>query len=144
MLPWIKSWKPSINLALVITEAIFFFFLSGLSFTNTYNSRDSKGKEGTIFYSTLPLPPAHEHSDIYLQLCTWDDYHIFLIGTIFNRNACIYQTTTPWDLPPYRSTVWLSDDVMFVFACLLVDLILGFVTDIWHERNRCHRKYSLP
>ena len=22
------------------------------------------------FDSTLPLPPAHEHSDIYLQLCT--------------------------------------------------------------------------
>ena len=24
-------------------------------------------REGTIFYSTLPLPPAHEHGDIYLQ-----------------------------------------------------------------------------
>ena len=24
-------------------------------------------REGTIFYSTLPLPPAHEHEDIYLQ-----------------------------------------------------------------------------
>ena len=46
-----------------------FFFLSGFSFTDTDESQDSKGREGTIFYSTLLLPPAHEHSDIYLQLC---------------------------------------------------------------------------
>ena len=47
----------------------FFFFLSGFSFTDTDDSQDSRGREGPIFYFTLPLPPAHEHSDIYLQLC---------------------------------------------------------------------------
>ena len=47
--------------------------------TDTGDLQDSKGRKGTIFYSTLPLPPAHEHSDIYLQLYMWDDYHIFLI-----------------------------------------------------------------
>ena len=47
-----------------------FFFLSGLSFTDTDNSQDSRGREGTFFNSTLPLPPAHENSDIYVQLCT--------------------------------------------------------------------------
>ena len=63
-----------------------FFFLSGFSFTDTDNSQDSRGREGNIFYSTLPLPPAHEHSDVYLQLCTWDEYHIFLIATpVFTR-----------------------------------------------------------
>ena len=46
-----------------------FFFLSGFSFTGTDDSQDSRGREGTIFYSTLPLPPAQEHSDIYLKLC---------------------------------------------------------------------------
>ena len=46
-----------------------FFFLSGFSFTDTDDSEDSRGREGTIFYSTLLLPPAHEHSDIYLSLC---------------------------------------------------------------------------
>ena len=39
----------------------FFFFLSGFSFTDTDNSQDSRGREGTFLYSTLPLPPAHEH-----------------------------------------------------------------------------------
>ena len=45
------------------------FFLSGLSFTDTDDTQDSRGREGTSFYSTLLLPPAHKHSDNYLQLC---------------------------------------------------------------------------
>ena len=53
----------------IMVEFFFFFFLSGFSFTDTDNSQDSRGREGPS-YSTLPLPPAHEHSDIYLQLCT--------------------------------------------------------------------------
>ena len=74
--------KSALFLILVYT----YFFLSGVSFTATDNSQDSRGREGTFFYSTLPLPPAHEHSDIYVQLCTWDDYHIFLIATlVFTR-----------------------------------------------------------
>ena len=63
-----------------------FFFLSGLSFTDTENSQDRMARKGTIFYSTLPLPPAHEQSDIYLQLCMWGNYHIFLITQlVFTR-----------------------------------------------------------
>ena len=59
-----------------------FFFLSGFSFTDTDNSQDSRGKEMTIFYSNLQLPPAQEHWNIYLQFYTWDDYHVFLITTL--------------------------------------------------------------
>ena len=70
----------------VVEVMLHFFFLSGFSFTDTDDSQGSRGREGSIFYSTLPLPPAHEHSDIYLQLCTWDDYHIFLIAAlVFTR-----------------------------------------------------------
>ena len=69
-----------------IIPQVVFFFLSGFSFTDTDDSQDSKGREGTTFYYTLPLPPTHEHWDIYLQLCMWDDYHVFLIGTlVFTR-----------------------------------------------------------
>ena len=46
-------------------------FLSEFFFTDTDSSQDNKEKERTIFYSNLPLLPAHEHSDIYLQLYTW-------------------------------------------------------------------------
>ena len=66
-----------------LEHLLLFFFLSGVSFTDTDNSQDSRGREGTFFYSTLPLPPAHEHSDIYVHL-----------SHIFNHNACIYQTAT--------------------------------------------------
>ena len=56
--------------------------------------------------------------------------HVRWLSHIFNRSACIYQNATRWDLPPCRITIWLIDDVMLIFACLLVDLILGFVTAI--------------
>ena len=97
-----------------------FFFLSGFSFTDTDNSQDSRGREGTIFYSTLPLPPAHEHSDIYLQLCMWDDYHIFLITTLVFTRLLLDEIYHLIELP----FEWLIDDTMFVF--LLDELIQGF------------------
>ena len=65
---------------------IIFFFSIGFSLKNTDNSQDIRGRERTIFYSTLPLPPNHEYSGIYWQLFTWDDDHIFLIATlVFTR-----------------------------------------------------------
>ena len=45
------------------------FILSEVSFTDTDDSQDSRGRKETIFYATLRLPLAHEQSDIYLQLC---------------------------------------------------------------------------
>ena len=74
----ITAWKVS----LFFFYLFIFFFLSGFSFTNTDNSPDNRRREGTIFYSTLRFSPAHEHWDIYLQLCMWDDYHVFLIATV--------------------------------------------------------------
>ena len=58
--------------------------------------------------------------------------HVRWLSRIFNRNACVYQTATRWDLPPYQITIWLIDDVMLIFVCLRYDLILAFfVTAIW-------------
>ena len=68
------------------TASKYFFFSIRVFVTDTDDSQDSRGREGTIFYSTLPFPPTHEHWDIYLQLCIWDDYHVFLIATlVFTR-----------------------------------------------------------
>ena len=90
-----KAWYPNC-----------FFFLSGFSFTE----RPFTGQQGTTFYSTLPLPPAHEHWDIYLQLFMWDDYHILLIATlVFTRlllNEIYHLIGLSFD--------WLTDDAMFV------------------------------
>ena len=60
--------------------------------------------------------------------------HVRWLSHIFNRNACIYQTATWWDFPPYRITIWLIDDVMLVFVCLLVNLLLGFAAAISLEK----------
>ena len=54
-------------------------------------------REGTIFYSTLPLPPAHEYSD-----CKLDEIYRLI--------------ELPFD--------WLI--MWCFFVCLLDDLILGF------------------
>ena len=99
---------------------LFFFFLSEFSFTKTGDLQASMGREGTIFYSTLPLPPAHEHSDIYLQLCMWDGYQVFLIATlVFTRlllSEIYHFIGFPFD--------WLIDGAMFF--CLLDYFILCF------------------
>ena len=43
------------------TACFLFFFSIRVFFTDTDDSQDSRRREGTIFHSTLPLPPAHEH-----------------------------------------------------------------------------------
>ena len=97
-----------------------FFFSIRVFFTDTGDSQGSTGREETIFYSFLPLPPAYEHWDIYLQLCMWDDYHVFLIAAlVFTRmleDEIYHLIEIPFE--------WLIDDSMFV--CLLDKLILGF------------------
>ena len=35
--------------------------------------------------------------------------HVRWLSRIFNRNACVYQTATRWDLPPYRIIIWVTD-----------------------------------
>ena len=106
-------------------------FLSRFSSTHTDDSQDRIGRERTIFYFTLPLPPAHKHSDIYLQLCMWDGYHIFLIATLVFTRLLLDE-----NLPPYRITIWLIDDVKFVLVCLLDDSILGFCYSNLDTGNR--------
>ena len=81
------------------------FFLSGFSFTDTDDSQDRKGREGTIFlfHSTIST-----RSRTFIRF--FATLHVRCLSHIFNRNACIYQTATRWDLPPYRITIWLIDD----------------------------------
>ena len=48
-----------------INMFVFLFYQSFLSWT--VKTHRTAGEEETIFYSTLPLPIAHEYSDIYLN-----------------------------------------------------------------------------
>ena len=80
------------------------FFSSIRVFTYTDDSQDSRGREETIFYSTLPLPPAHDHWDIYLQLCKWDEYHVFLIATLVFTRLLLDEIYHLIELP-----IWVID-----------------------------------
>ena len=106
-----------------------FFFLSGFSFTDTYNSQDSSGREGTIFYSTLPFPPAHKYSDIYLQLWMWDDYQVFVITRLVFARLLLDEIYHLIESPFDWLIDWLIDDAMFV--CLLDKLILDFCYSVF-------------
>ena len=61
--------------------------------------------------------------------------HVRWLSHIFNRTACIYQTATRWDLPPYWITILLIDDVTLSF-CLRDDLILAFLLQQFETGNR--------
>ena len=87
----------------------FFFYQDILS-----DPLKSRGREATILYSSLSLPPAHKHSVIYLQLCMWDDYHVFLITSL---DECYHLI---------ELSCWLIDDAMSVSVYLLDDLFLNF------------------
>ena len=62
--------------------------------------------------------------------------HVRSLSHIFNCTACTYQAASRWDLPPYRITIWLIDDVTLVFVCLRDDLILAFLLQQFETGNR--------
>ena len=100
-----------------VAECFSFFFLSGFSFTNTDDSQDSRGRQRAIFYSNpSPIASSHEHSKIYLQLCMWDDYHIFLIvRLVFARlllDEMYDRIKFPFD--------WLMMGCSFLLVCLML------------------------
>ena len=116
-----------------------FFFLSGFSFTDTDDSRGCWRREGTIFYSTLPLPPPITNIETFLSTLhvRWPP-RIFnrnaFVYQAANRNAFVYQAATRWDLPSYQITIWLIDNAMFV--CLFTWWIDSrfLLQRIWHGK----------
>ena len=117
------------------------FFSIRFFFTDTDESQDSRGRKGTIFYSTLPLPLAHKHSDIYLQICMWDDYYIFLIAL----PGCYSMKFTT--LSNYHLIDWWCDVDSCLFICWFDSRILS--TAIWHgkptlQANRLSKCASHP
>ena len=98
-----------------------YVFVSGFLFTDTDNSQDSRGRKGDhfLFHSTTSTC-SRTFRHLFATL------HVRWLSNIFNCTACIYQTATWWELPPYWITTWLIDDVKVVFVCLHDDLILGF------------------
>ena len=100
----------------LIFSEIFTVFWTGVFFHGHWQLTEQQEKGGDLFYSTLPLPPAHEHSDIYVQLCTWDDYHIFLIATLVFTRLLLDEIYHLIEL----LFDWLMMWCWFSFVCLLI------------------------
>ena len=96
-----------------------FFFLSGFS-SKALSIHRTAGERGGL--SFIPLHHFHPFTNIE----TFSTLHVRWPSRIFNRNACVYQTATRWDLPPYQITIQVID--WWCNVCLLDQLILGFVT----------------
>ena len=122
-------WKESSVNHQKVSKYKYFFYQGFLHKHWRFTGQQRKG--GDIFYSSLPLLPAHEHWDTYLQLCMWDDYLVFLIAAlVFTRllhDEIYHLIELLFD--------WLVDDARF--ACLLDELILGFCyNDLTLETGR--------
>ena len=114
----------------------FFFYQGFLSRTLTTRWTAGKGGDHFLLNSTTSTC-----SQTFRHL--FATLHVRWLWPIFNRTACIYQTATRWDFPAYRITIWLINDVMLIVICLLVDLNLGFVIAILHEKSVYSNSHQL-
>ena len=85
------------------------FFLLGFSFTGTDNLEGSRRREGNSF---LFLSTSSTCSETFKNLHS--TLQVRWLSRIFNRITCNNQTTTRWDLPPWRITIWLIDDWILI------------------------------
>ena len=151
----ILSWIHDLNLILVTTSQFDMFKISNIN-TRTMFTVNNKDTRRTSLVFFLYRGFFHRHwrftgqqgkggDNLLLHSSTstrsrtlrhlFATLHVRWLSHIFNRNACVYQAITRWDLPPYRVTIWLiDDDAMFV--CLLDELILGFLLQQFDMGNR--------
>ena len=99
--------------------------------------QQGKGRNQLLFHTTTPT-----RSRTFRHLSA--TLLVRLLSLIFNRTACIYQTATRWNLLPYRITMWLIDDLMLIFVCLLDDLILEFYYSKLTRENVWCSSHRLP
>ena len=97
------------------------FFLSGFFFPETDDSQDSAGREG---FHALFLSVTSKRSQTFRYF--FATLHVRWLPCALNRNACNFQNSNQWNLPPYWVTTWLIDEVMSISISLLDDLILCF------------------
>ena len=124
--------KSSFNISPKIFRHIYFFFYQGfLSQTLTIHRTAGKRGDHCLFHSTTSTR-SRTFRDLFATL------HVRWLSRIFNRNACVYQTATRWNLPPYRLTIWLIDWLImqYLFVCLFDELIVGFCDSDFDIGNR--------
>ena len=111
---WTSSTIPDISL--------FIYFFSIRVFFHRhwrFVGQQGKGGDHLFFHST-----SSTCSQTLRHL--FANWHVRWLSCIIDRKACVYQTATWWDLPPYRITIWLIDwwcnwwSVYFVISKLIL------------------------
>ena len=97
---------------------IFFFYQSFLQGQWRFTGQQAEGEDHLLFHSTTST-----RSQTLRHL--FATLHVRWRSRVFNRNACIYQAATRWDLPPYRITIWVIE-WWCISVCLRDELILAF------------------
>ena len=80
----------------------FFFYQGFLHRHWRFTGQQEKGGDHLLFHSATST----RSRTLRHWLAT---LHVRWISRNFNRNACVYQTATRWDLPPHRITIWVID-----------------------------------
>ena len=85
-----------------------FFLYQGILYRHwRFTGQQGKGEDHLLFHSTTSTR-SRTLRHLFVTL------HVKWLSRIFNINACVYQTATRWDLPPYlpdcysmKITIWL-------------------------------------
>ena len=85
-----------------VLKKIFFLYQGFLHRHWRFIGQKGKGGDHLLFHS---ITSTRSWTLRYL----FATLHVRWLSRIFNRNACVYQTATRWDLPPYRITIWVID-----------------------------------
>ena len=107
-------------------ERVTIFFSIRFFFRRYWRFTGQHGKWGEYFYSSLSLPPAHEHSEMYLQLNMWVGYNVFFYSHRLYLPDCFWMRFT---------TLELSFDSLMreAFVCLRFNS-RSFITVNWHMK----------
>ena len=110
VLKWIASMmKTYLSWIFFFFSIIFFFFFF---FFRHWWFTGQQGKRRGHFYFSLSHSTVHGHSDLYLQLCMWDNCHIFsvalLLSTKLLLNEIYHLIDSPFD--------WLVMECYFLFV----------------------------
>ena len=81
---------------------MFFFYHGFLHRHRRFTGQQGKGGGHLLFHSTTSTR-SRTLRHLFVTL------HVRWLSRIFNHNACVFQTVTWWDLPPYRIPNWVVD-----------------------------------
>ena len=82
-----------------------YFLLDQGFLSQTLTIHSTAGEGGDHLYSSLPIPIAHDNSDIYLQLCMWGDHHVFLIASFLVTRLLLDEIYHLTELPSDHGTI---------------------------------------